>query len=56
MTESGERVEFELNLDSRDLEQFELLARLTPAERALAMMRPGLCNGRYTRCLCATVA
>ena len=39
MTESSEKAEFELNLDPIDWEQLELLARLTPAERALAMMR-----------------
>ena len=39
MTELGETAEFELNLDPIDWEQLELLARLTPGERALAMMR-----------------
>ena len=39
MTEPGETAEFELNLDPIDWEQLELLARLTPGERALAMMR-----------------
>ena len=39
MTEPDEKPEFEPNLDPIDWEQLELLARLTPGERALAMMR-----------------
>jgi hypothetical protein len=35
----NEKTSTDMNLDPVDWEQLELLARLTPAERALAMMR-----------------